>query len=223
MLCLPRGPPLATRPRAPKPKENRRYHHGDLKQALVQAGLALVDAEGLDALSTRALARTLGVSHAAPARHFPQRSALLAEVAAAAFDLFTGELSSANVGSSPDLAFAAMGRAYVRFAIEHPGLTRLMFSAEIAKMNEAPERLVIASGAAYAVLEDGARSALGTRATDERVAIAAFLGWSVTHGAATLWLDGPMRHDTSGADPRARFLALADAAIEGVRTAIAAM
>ena len=206
-----------------KAKAKPAYHHGDLKQALVSAGLALADESGLEALTTRALARKLGVSHAAPARHFPQRSLLLAEVAAAAFEMFSQVLSGAAHGAAPKLAFAAMGRAYVRFALEHPGLIHLMFSPEIAGMKKAPERLSLASGAAYAVLENGARNALGARATEQKVAVAAFLGWSVTHGAATLWLDGPMRLDTSTDDARARFLALSDAAIDGVSTAIAAM
>ncbi len=210
-------------PSKAKAKAKPAYHHGDLKQALVGAGLALADESGLEALTTRALARKLGVSHAAPARHFPQRSLLLAEVAAAAFEMFSQVLSGAAHGAAPKLAFAAMGRAYVRFALEHPGLIHLMFSPEIAGMKKAPERLSLASGAAYAVLENGARNALGARATEQKVAVAAFLGWSVTHGAATLWLDGPMRLDTSTDDARARFLALSDAAIDGVSTAIAAM
>ena len=214
---------MAKRASPSKTKAKPRYHHGDLKQALVSAGLALADESGLGALTTRALARELGVSHAAPARHFPQRSLLLAEVAAAAFEMFSGVLSGAADGAEPARAFAAMGRAYVRFALEHPGLIHLMFSPEIAGMKAAPERLSQASGAAYAVLENGARNALGARATDQKVAVAAFLGWSVTHGAATLWLDGPMRLDSSSKDARARFLALSDAAIDGVSAAIAAM
>jgi AcrR family transcriptional regulator len=214
---------MAKRASPPKAKANHRYHHGDLKHALVQAGLALTDEAGLEALTTRALARKLGVSHAAPARHFPQRNLLLADVAAAAFDLFREALCAATVRAEPKAAFAAMGRAYVRFALEHPGLIRLMFSPEIAQMSQAPERLASASGAAYAVLEGGARHALGLRATPKRVENAAFLGWSVAHGAVTLWLDGPMRHDLSGGDARKRFLALADAAIDGVTTAISAM
>ncbi len=214
---------MAKRASPPKPKAKPRYHHGDLKQALVSAGLALADEWGLEALTTRALARQLGVSHAAPARHFPQRSLLLAEVAAAAFEMFSQVLSSAADSAAPAHAFAAMGRAYVRFALAHPGLIHLMFSPEIAGMKAAPERLSLASGAAYAVLENGARNALGARATDQKVAVAAFLGWSVTHGAATLWLDGPMRLDTSSKDALARFLALSDAAIDGVSSALAAM
>jgi AcrR family transcriptional regulator len=215
--------PPAKRAAPAKSSAKPRYHHGDLKQALVTAGLALANEEGLEALTTRALARKLGVSHAAPARHFPNRSSLLAEVAAAAFERFSQVLSAATDGVAPTLAFAAMGRAYVRFALEHPGLIHLMFSPEIAGMKQAPERLSLASSAAYAVLQNGARNALGKRATDQNVAKAAFLGWAVTHGAATLWLDGPMRLDTSTTDARARFLALSDAAIDGVSAAIAAM
>lgn len=190
---------------------------------MVQAGLELADESGLEALTTRALARKLGVSHAAPGRHFPQRSLLLAEVAAAAFELFTQALSAASARAEPKAAFAAMGRAYVRFGLAHPGLVRLMFSPEIAQMGESPERLTTASAAAYAVLEGGARTALGSRANPKRVESAAFLGWSTAHGALTLWLDGPMRHELADGEAHKRFLILADAAIESVSVAIAAM
>jgi AcrR family transcriptional regulator len=160
------------------------------------------------------LARKLGVSHAAPARHFPSRGALLAEVAAEAFERFAHALARAAKPLPSETSFAAMGRAYVRFALEHPGLLRLMFSPEIKGLTEPNARLETAATHAYQVLQSGARSALGDDASEDDVGAAAFLGWSVAHGAAALWLDGPVQDMGPKAGVKARFLAQADRAIE---------
>ena len=77
-------------------KRKDEYHHGDLRRALLDGALALIDEDGLGAVSTRALARRLGVSHAAPAHHFKDREALLAEVATEGFGHFTAALEEVS-------------------------------------------------------------------------------------------------------------------------------
>ena len=196
-----------------KPEAKSAYHHGDLRRALVEAALEVADREGFEALTSRALARKLGVSHAAPARHFPNRGSLLAEVAAEAFERFAAALAQAAKGHTAEAAFAAMGRAYVRFAVDHPGLLRLMFNPELETLAEPSERLQSASDHAYAVLQSGARQALGDAASEADVAAAAFYGWSLAHGAASLWIDGPLRKYGPPQGAKARFLAQADQAI----------
>jgi AcrR family transcriptional regulator len=204
-----------------KSETKPQYHHGDLRRALIDAALDLADSEGLEALTTRALARKLNVSHAAPARHFPNRSALLAEVAAEAFERFSHALSRAGKGLPSEEVFSAMGRAYVRFALDHPALLRLMFSPELQALTEPSERLAATSAHAYQVLQTGARSALGSGASEEEVGEAAFLGWSVAHGAASLWLDGPVKGFGPKQGAKARFLAQADRAIDVAARALA--
>ena len=204
-----------------KPEAKPQYHHGDLRRALIEAALELADSEGLEALTTRALARKLDVSHAAPARHFPNRSALLAEVAAEAFERFSHALSRAGKGLLNEETFAAMGRAYVRFALDHPALLRLMFSPELQALTAPSERLAATSAHAYEVLQAGARGALGSGASEEAVSEAAFFGWSVAHGAASLWLDGPFKSFGPKQGAKTRFLAQADRAIDVAARALA--
>jgi AcrR family transcriptional regulator len=203
-----------------------RYHHHDLKGGLVAAGLEMLDEEGPSAVSTRALARRLGVSHAAPARHFPDRAALLAEVAAAAFEAFAVALEAGRAGAAdggPLDALVGMGRAYVRFAVRHPGYLRLMFSHELPQLEVASERLTAAGARAYDVLVEGVRAALGPSATEERVQLGAFLCWSQSHGAATLWLDGPLRRSLPTRGGEAAFLRMADASSRALSRVLAAL
>jgi AcrR family transcriptional regulator len=205
-------------PKNPKPVKSEekkpQYHHGDLRKALLECALELADGLGPEAVTTRALARKLGVSHAAPARHFPNRAALLAEVAAAAFERFAVALAQATKSLPSEAAFVGMGRAYVRFALKHPGLLRLMFSPELKRLTEPSEQLDAAAAHAFEVLQSGARAALGNEATEQDVGDAAFFGWSVVHGAATLWLEGPLQDMGPKQTAKARFLAQSDRAVE---------
>jgi AcrR family transcriptional regulator len=223
--CYPVHQMLARKPKI-SPKPAGRYHHGDLKGGLIAAGLEMLDEEGPSAVSTRALARRLGVSHAAPARHFPERAALLAEVAAAAFDAFAVALEAGRdgaAGGGPQEALVGMGRAYVRFAVRHPGYLRLMFSHELTQLEGQSERLTTAGARAYDVLVRGVRAALGPGATEDRVQLGAFLCWSQSHGAATLWLDGPLRHSLPPRGAEATFLRMADAGLQALSRALAAL
>jgi AcrR family transcriptional regulator len=215
----PRKPKVSTKPAG-------RYHHGDLKGGLVAAGLEMLDEVGPSAVSTRSLARRLGVSHAAPSRHFPDRVSLLAEVAAAAFDAFAVALEAGRddaANKTPMDALVGMGRAYVRFAVRHPGYLRLMFSHELTQLEAGSEHLTAAGARAYDVLVQSVRAALGARATEERVQVGSFLCWSQVHGAAALWLDGPLRHSLPARGAEAAFLRMADASTAALSRALAAL
>jgi len=100
--------------------DSRSYHHGDLRQALLDAAEELLEREGVEALSIRAVARQVGVSHAAPAHHFGDLRGLLTALAADGFRRFALALAEAG-------PLAGQGAAYVRFARDHPGLFLLMF------------------------------------------------------------------------------------------------
>jgi AcrR family transcriptional regulator len=149
------------------------YHHGDLRAALLRAAAELLEKQGLAALSLREVARRAGVSHNAPYRHFPNREALLAGLAAEGFRMLADGQASGG---------RERGLAYVRFALEHPQRFRLMFGGvlpigEYAELREEGRR-------AYQGLEDGFRE-LGE---DARLAAAA--AWSLVHGLSNLILDG---------------------------------
>jgi len=109
------------------------YHHGNLREALLERAAEVVAECGVEALSLRALARDLGVSHAAPSRHFADRAALLAALAQAGFERVV-EMVRAGAdaaGADPVARHRARGRSYVRFAIEHPALFRAMNHPEV--------------------------------------------------------------------------------------------
>lgn len=170
------------------------YHHGDLRSALLQAGLVVLERDGLDALSLRGVARAAGVSHAAPYHHFVDKAALLAAIAAHGFDLLHEEIV-ARAPDSPADRLQTAAITYVGFAVEHPELFRLMFSGAIAPHYAHPE------------LRTAARRAYGhiTKSLpDEAAAVAA---WSLVHGLAMLLLDariGGTIPSRSTAEDRAR-------------------
>jgi AcrR family transcriptional regulator len=149
------------------------YHHGDLRAALLRAAGDLLENQGIAALSLREAARRAGVSHNAPYRHFPDREALLAALAAESFAMLAERLRAGG---------REMGQAYVEFALEHPQRFRLMFgglvpSATHPELREQGRR-------AYELLESSFKE-LGD---DARFAAAA--AWSLVHGLAHLLLDG---------------------------------
>ena len=181
--------------------ESDRYHHGDLRRALVEAALELLAEGGTEAVGLRELARRVGVSAAAPYRHFRDRQALIQAVAAAGFEKFDAEVCSAKVGIAPEDQFAAMAEAYVHFALGHPRLYRLMFSSELGKFED-PE-LRRAADAAYASLAVAA-----AREDPEAPGEAAISAWAFVHGLSMLLLDGQLLGVTpETADPLIRKLA----------------
>lgn len=108
-------------------KARDHYHHGDLRAALVEAGLARLETGGEAALSLRALAKDAGVSPNAPYRHFDDKRALMGALAAEGFLQFADRIVQAAQGP-PLEALKAQGRTYLEFALARPALYRLMFS-----------------------------------------------------------------------------------------------
>jgi len=201
---------------APARKPSGRYHHGDLRQALLDAAATVVERDGVEPLSLRELARGLGVSHAAPAHHFADRAALLAALATDGFGRFAAALGEAAESvPGPLERLEAVGRAYVRFALEHPGRFRVMFGREQAAASP-PLPTAGEGGAAWQILLRTVREALvatrGAPAAAEAEGVA-FACWAAVHGAAMLWLDGPLRCELPPAEARARFDAGLDATL----------
>jgi AcrR family transcriptional regulator len=114
-------------------EEQRRYHHGDLRSALLERAECTVRESGVEALSLRELAREIGVSHAAPRRHFRDRNALLDALAVAGFTTLRVALQSSLAEAAPDDfgdQVSRMALAYVRFATDNPALLELMFTGK---------------------------------------------------------------------------------------------
>jgi AcrR family transcriptional regulator len=178
----------------------RPYHHGELRQALIAAALERLEADGLEALSLREVARRLGVSHAAPAHHFPDKRALLAALAANGFSILADamERASSRAGEHPVRRLTAAGVAYVRFALARPRLFRLMFGSDFDERDRSTE-LAQAGDRAFGVLLEAVQVVLQARGDydpDRHVLIVA-AAWSSVHGLATLAIDGRLRFAAS--------------------------
>jgi AcrR family transcriptional regulator len=157
----------------------RRYHHGDLPAALLQAAGKILEKEGLEALTLRSLTRRTGVSRAAPYRHFRHRQALLAALAAEGFAL----LGRAQREAAAAGGLRAMGEAYVRFALRHPQRFRLMFGGQL-KIAQHPALRDVALKAF-----EGLSGALAARVGDASGARdASIAAWALVHGLAQLLL-----------------------------------
>lgn len=195
-------------PRKAARKPEGRYHHGELRQALLDEAAGVVEREGVAALSLRDLARRLGVSHAAPAHHFVDKAALLVELARDGFERFAAAMEAAAAqGRDPVDRLRRAGEAYVRFAIEHPGRFRVMFGREISQLPSIPPALARAGERSFGVLVDGVEAVLARWPAGRRppAQAVAFTCWAVAHGAATLWIDGPLRRKGPRAEARAAF------------------
>ena len=160
---------------------NSPYHHGNLRQALLEAALIILEKEGEAGLGLRDLARAVGVSAAAPYRHFDSRAALLEALAVTGFQRFSAAMEAVAAGDPPD-AMAAMGKTYVLFALSNANLFRLMFSPQLKK--DGRPGLRMAADAAF----DTLRHVVGGDMQTGR--IKALAAWAKVHGLSILLLDG---------------------------------
>jgi len=172
----------------------------ETKQALIDATVAHLDANGLDGLTLRQIARDAGVSHGAPLRHFASLSALLSAVAAASFETMTEtiRLRSVRLDGDPLGQLLEAGRGYVDFATTNPGSYQLMFSPE--RLDRSDPAYLRASIAAYdqlAILTSVAQST-GWRSDTPQGSLTAVL-WAGVHGIASLQIQGAFPAGT-GAD-----------------------
>lgn len=157
----------------------RAYHHGDLVVALLRAAGNILEKEGVEALKLRAVARRAGVSHNAPYRHFPEREALLAALAAEGFEwLGAAQRKAAEAGG-----LRAMGEAYVEFALAHPQRFRLMFGGRISLAKHTRLREVAAR--AFEELSGALASSVPEARGTRDASIAA---WALVHGLVQLLL-----------------------------------
>ncbi|OKI60876.1 TetR/AcrR family transcriptional regulator [Streptomyces sp. MJM1172] len=167
------------------------YHHGNLRAALLERAEAVLTASGAEGLSLRGLARDLGVSHAAPSRHFRDRQALLDALAVSGFTTLNARLRSAAASGTDEAAgpvgarLAELGRAYVDFAVGHTALLDLMFTVKHADDSSAELRelgheslLIVAR-----LMEEGQRTGAVRPGDPVQLAQVAF---STVHGLATL-------------------------------------
>lgn len=168
-----------------------RYHHGDLRRALIAAGRELVARDGPAALSLREAARLAGVSHNAPYRHFENREALLAAMAAAGFaDLRDALLAAAE--APPERRLEELGKAYLGFALNHRADFLLMFGS-VLPIGPHPELKETAASAFDALRQAVADPVRPVPGQEQR----AVRAWALAHGLAHLVADGQLTLDAA--------------------------
>ena len=167
------------------------YHHGGLREAALAEGLRLLDEAGVEGLSLRAIARHAGVSATALYRHFPDKAALLKALAGEGFKrLHAAQAEAGHAGG-----FAAVGQAYVRFALANPALFRLMFASLPAGAHPDLENR---QDSAARLLHDDIAALMPGASRAARFA-AMLRAWSLVHGLAMLILDGQIERKTGEA------------------------
>jgi AcrR family transcriptional regulator len=170
--------------------ERRGYHHGNLREALVDAALTLIAEKGPAGFTIAEAARLAGVSPAAPYRHFRDADALLAEVALRGFERLAGALAIAwnNGLPEPMRAFEALGRSYLAFARGEPAYYAAMFETRIAF--DAHPGLLAASDRAFTILREAADRLTAGLPKDRRPPslMMALHVWALSHGIASLFV-----------------------------------
>lgn len=201
-------------------RDPERYHHGDLRAALVAAAEAVLAERGADGFTLRECARRAGVSHAAPAHHFGDARGLLTAVAAHGFERMSAGMARARrVAPTPAEALTGVGQAYVEFAVGHPAQFALM--ARTGVLDMADGELQRHAHAAFEHLRETLAAANGPGAeADPSFERRMLLAWSALHGLAMLALEGKLGDFAPGAAPRRIAERLAPPMLEQLRIAL---
>jgi AcrR family transcriptional regulator len=174
-----------------------RYHHGSLRQALIEAAVEEIGRAGVETVNLRRLAARIGVTSGAPYHHFADREALLRGIADEGFARLMGELVKASDAhpEDPGARLETLGLAYMRFAIANPGYFRVMFHGE--SLTSGP---IEAGLSAFRLLADVIIACQKTGAAPAGdPAPLVLTAWSTVHGFATLWVDRALPF--AGMDP----------------------
>jgi AcrR family transcriptional regulator len=179
----------------------RPYHHGQLERAAIDGAVEEVETVGVAAVSMRRIARRAGVSHAALAYQFGDKTGIFTAVATEGFRLAADMIGPTATGPE---AFMRGGQTYIRFALTHPGYFEVMFRPYLYRTDDAD--LVAARDAAFDIMYGSARASLAAyrpgAVTDDDVLGVVMAGWSLSHGFATLALTANLA-DRLGADTAA--------------------
>jgi len=195
----------------------RGYHHGDLRRALLAAALKLLDNEGIEGVTVRAVARGAGVAHSAPANHFKDRAALLGALAEQIFEDLTQQVDQAmsDAPQTPEAKLKSIAGALLNYALGYPHRYRLLwrrYGVEAVdsgiekagtRLLETLERLLLAAE------PRGARSV----ALNSRIIAC----WSLVHGYASLRIEGTLVEGKDEVTGKSRLEAILDVLINGLK------
>ena len=172
------------------------YHHGDLKNALIKAGVDILAKDGVEGLSLRKVAQKVGVSHTAPYAHFADKQALIAAISTEGFRLLYEQLVAirGKYRSAPAHQLVEAAWAYVRFAQDHPAHFRVAFSSAVEHEKEYPALVEMTRksfGEVVGIVEACQVSALLRPGPVDVLAVSV---WSIVHGFASLLIEGQISH-----------------------------
>ncbi|CEJ13993.1 Bacterial regulatory proteins, tetR family [bacterium YEK0313] len=194
----------------------RGYHHGNLKEALIEAARRLIAERGPAGFTLSDAAKLAGVSPAAPYRHFKDRQSLLRDIAQLGFAALGERLGQAAAAGGPQ-GFSAMGRAYLAFAREEPAYYAAMFNSGTASEEAKSEG---AEDPGFRMLREAVGRALGTHDA-EAARRAAMLVFALTHGLASLSVPGSPARPRDLGDPEKLLDLGVDAMLRGLPAALA--
>lgn len=174
------------------PSKKRGYHHGNLREALIEAALRLIGEKGPAGFTVAEAARAAGVSPAAPYRHFRDRDEMMADIARRGFEQFSLRLRAAWEGGKPHAgeAFQRVGRAYLAFAREEPATYSAMFESGLSFASH--PALHAASEQAFGALREACEAVIATLPGPKKppAMMVALHIWAQTHGIASLFARG---------------------------------
>jgi AcrR family transcriptional regulator len=171
--------------------EKDKYHHGDLKQALIFSGMKILKDEGVNALTLRSAARAAGVSHSAPYSHFKDKQALLAAISTMGFNDLYDRITStiSEFRNSPRELLTETGWTYIQFAVSEPNCFKLMFSGILEDEHSFPEFMGVVQKTYHKLVEVVEICQAGKVLHSGPLEESAIAVWSLVHGFVSLYLE----------------------------------
>jgi AcrR family transcriptional regulator len=172
------------------------YHHGDLKNALIKAGVEILGREGVGGLSLRKVAKQAGVSHAAPYAHFTDKQALIAAISTEGFKQLYSQIEAVKqtYQTNPETLLIEVAWAYVQFALNEPDRFKLMFSSVLEKEKDYPDFVEISQKnfrQLAEIVEICQQAEVVKKGASELIALSL---WGTVHGFVSLLLEGQISH-----------------------------
>lgn len=187
-------------------KKVGRYHHGNLRKALIAKAVDLLEQEGVSALSLRRIARDTGVSQAAPYSHFQSKKELLTAVCIEGTEWFGAYMSKAAAGRQGIDRIAGLANGYIHFALDHPALFHLMCTRTAAESADASGKVPEVFSEGYQMLEDALAAAPLLHLDEEQRQLDIPLAWGQVHGLTHLLLEGRIAPQTFGYEDLDQFI-----------------
>lgn len=180
-----------------------KYHHGNLREALLSAAVSILEQDGVDGLSLRALAKVTGVTQAAPYSHFRDKDELLAAVAENGFQRLAFQMADDASGAiDTQTRIEKLMTSYIRFATENRALFQVMFGRELADMKKFPT-LAMTAGKSYSLISTALAKRTSSEVDTRFLTVAV---WSLCHGLTTLIIDEKIKLDQFGTETTDEFV-----------------